>query len=126
MPVKGKTTRTIGEETESLACQYLQAQGLRLLERNFSVALGEIDLIMKDRHSLVFIEVRYRRNNNFGSGAETITPGKQRKLLATAACYLQRNPQQADRPARFDVVSMVMENSRYSINWIRNAFQAKA
>lgn len=122
---KGKTTRIIGEETEARACQYLQAQGLRLLQRNFSVPQGEIDLIMEDRHSLVFIEVRYRHNNNFGSGAETITQSKQRKLLTTAACYLQRNPRQADRPARFDVVSMAKENSRYSINWIKNAFQAK-
>ena len=126
MIVKGKTTRSIGKETESLACEYLQAQGLRLLERNFLVPQGEIDLIMEDRQSLIFVEVRYRRNNNFGSGAETISHSKQRKLLATAACYLQRHPRQAERPARFDVVSMMMENSHYSINWIRNAFQAKA
>ncbi len=126
MIVKGKTTRTIGRETETLACEYLQAQGLHLLARNFQVPRGEIDLIMEDRQSLIFVEVRYRRNNHFGSGAETISYHKQRKLLTAAACYLQRNPQQAERPSRFDVVSIVMENSRYSINWIRNAFQAPA
>ena len=126
MFVKGKTTRAIGQETELLACDYLLARGLRLLERNFSVPQGEIDLIMHDQQSLVFIEVRYRRNNNFGSGAETITRNKQRKLLATAARYLQRNPQQADQPARFDVVSIHMENKQTSINWIKNAFLASA
>jgi len=123
--VNGTTTRTIGKQTEALACDYLQAQGLRLLERNFLVPQGEIDLIMEDRQSLIFVEVRFRRNNHFGSGAETVTQSKQRKLLTAAASYLQRNPQQAERPARFDVVSMVMENSRYSINWIKNAFQAR-
>ncbi len=124
MFVKGTTTRAIGQETEALACRYLQAQGLRLLVRNFSVPQGEIDLIMQDRQSLVFIEVRYRRNNNFGSGAETVTHSKQRKLLASAAGYLQRNPQQANQPARFDVVSIHMENNQALINWIKNAFMA--
>ncbi|VAX11562.1 UPF0102 protein YraN [hydrothermal vent metagenome] len=107
-----------------MACEYLQAQGLHLLERNFRVVQGEIDLIMEDRRSLIFVEVRFRRNNNFGTGAETINQSKQRKLLTAAACYLQRYPRQAERPARFDVVSMMLENSRYSINWIKNAFQA--
>jgi len=122
--VKGTTTRTIGKETEALACDYLQARGLRLLERNFLVPQGEIDLIMEDQQSLIFVEVRFRRNNHFGSGAETVTHSKQRKLLTAAACYLQGHPQQANRPARFDVVSMCLENSHYSINWIKNAFQA--
>ncbi len=126
MFIKGTTTRAIGQETESLACHYLLAQGLSLLERNFSGPQGEIDLIMEDRQSLVFIEVRYRRNHNFGSGAETITHSKQKKLLATAARYLQRHPLQADRPARFDVISICMENNRPSINWIKNAFMASA
>ena len=124
MIVKGTTTRSIGKQTEALACDYLQAQGLHLLERNFLVPQGEIDLIMEDQQSLIFIEVRFRRNNHFGSGAETVTQTKQRKLLTAAACYLQRNPHQAARPARFDVVSMLLENSRYSINWIKDAFQA--
>lgn len=126
MFVKGKTTRAIGQETESLACHYLLSQGLCLLERNFTVPQGEIDLVMEDRQSLIFIEVRYRRNNNFGSGAESITRSKQRKLLAAAARYLQRNPLQAERPARFDVVSICMENNQPSINWIKNAFMASA
>ncbi len=124
MFVKGKTTRAIGQETESLACRYLLAQGLCLLERNFSVPQGEIDLIMEDRQSLVFVEVRYRRNDNFGSGAETVTRSKQKKLLAAAARYLQRNPLQAERPARFDVVSISLKNNQPSINWIKNAFLA--
>ncbi len=124
MFVKGKTTQVIGQEAEALACHYLQAQGLCLLERNFSVPQGEIDLIMQDQQSLVFIEVRYRRNNNFGSGAETVTRSKQRKLLAGAARYLQTNPQQANQPTRFDVVSISMENNQPLINWIKNAFMA--
>ncbi|HFQ13242.1 MAG TPA: YraN family protein [Gammaproteobacteria bacterium] len=121
---QGKTTRRIGRETEALACAYLQARGLRLLERNYSTAAGEIDLIMTDRHCLVFVEVRYRRSDRFGSGAETVTAGKQRKLLATAAGYLQRHPERAGSAARFDVVSIGGQGQRHTINWIRDAFQA--
>jgi len=118
-----KTTRSIGQETETLACQYLQKQGLKLLERNFHGPCGELDIIMTDKTSLVFIEVRYRKNDNFGSGAETIQPGKQKKLHKTALFYLQTKPGYADKPARFDVISISGSNKEHNINWIKNAFQ---
>lgn len=119
-----KTTRTIGQETETQACQYLEKQGMKLLERNFYGPNGELDLIMSDRTSLVFIEVRYRKNNNFGSAAETINKAKQKKLYMTALYYLQTKPGYADKPARFDVVSISGANKEQNINWIKNAFQA--
>lgn len=123
------TTREQGEYTENLACQYLEQKGLKLLERNFHCRLGEIDLIMKHNDSLVFVEVRYRRNSNFGSGAESITTNKQSKLIKTASVYLQRHAKLAKKPARFDVVSISgpiettnIENIEF--DWIENAFGA--
>ena len=123
------TTREQGEFTESLACQFLENKGFKFIERNFNCRFGEIDLIMQDNDSLVFVEVRYRRNNNFGSGAETITANKQSKLIKTASAYLQRHAKLNQYPARFDVISITgpiettnIENIKF--DWIENAFGA--
>lgn len=123
------TTREQGEYTESLACQYLENKGFKLIEKNFNCRVGEIDLIMKDNDSLVFIEVRYRRSNNFGSGAESITASKQSKLIKTASLYLQQHAKLNKYPARFDVVSITgfieTDNiDNINFDWIENAFGA--
>jgi putative endonuclease len=123
------TTREQGQYTESLACQYLEGKGLKLLERNFHSRFGEIDLIMKHDDSLVFVEVRYRRNTDFGSGAESITASKQSKLIKTASAYLQQHAKLGKYPARFDVVSItgLIETSNIdniNFDWIENAFGA--
>lgn len=123
------TTREQGEYTESLACEYLINKGLKLLERNFQCRFGEIDLIMQDKDSLVFVEVRYRRSNNFGSGAESVTANKQSKLIKTASAYLQQHAKLSKYPARFDVVSITgsVETSNIKnvmFDWIENAFGA--
>ena len=124
-----QTTREQGQYTESLACEYLEAKGLKLIEKNYNCRLGEIDLIMQDNDSLVFVEVRYRRSNNFGSGAESITNRKQSKLIKTASLYLQQNAKLNKYPARFDVVSIsgfieTKNINNIDFNWIKNAFGA--
>jgi putative endonuclease len=121
------TTREQGQYTEILACQYLENKGFKLIEKNFNCRMGEIDLIMKDEDSLVFVEVRYRKNNNFGSGAESITASKQSKLIKTASLYLQRHDKLNKYPSRFDVVSITgfIETSNIdnmNFDWIKNAF----
>lgn len=113
-----------GQRAEDTACRYLEQRGLKLIERNYRGPRGEIDLIMQDRHTTVFVEVRLRRNPRFGSGAESVDWRKQEKLLATAALYLQQNPQAAKTACRFDVVSLSNENGRESVEWIADAFQA--
>lgn len=120
------TTREQGEYTEKLASQYLEDKGLKLLARNFHCRFGELDLIMMDNDKLVFVEVRYRRLNHFGSGAETITSSKQSKLIKTASVYLQQHAKMNQYPARFDVVSISgsLEKSNLEFNWIENAFGA--
>ena len=82
-----------GQQAEESAYHYLKTQGLVLVERNYNSPRGEIDLIMQDNNTTVFIEVRYRSNNWFGSGAESVDQHKQQKLLATAVHYLQKKPE---------------------------------
>jgi len=115
-----------GEDAEAACCEYLRSQGLKTVDKNFHCRHGEIDIIMLDKSMLVFIEVRYRKNNNFGGGLESITTTKQRKLRKTAELYLQIN--QHYKNARFDVVSMSKTNQtsdsqqKYIFEWITNAF----
>lgn len=113
--------RERGSRAEELVCRFLLRQGLRLLARNYRCRRGEIDLIMQDAGNLVFVEVRYRRQNRYGSGLESVDHNKQRRISLCAAHYLQHHPQQARRPARFDVVAVGPDQN---IDWIRNAFYA--
>jgi len=119
-----------GEKAELDASEYLKKNKLKLIQKNYRCKFGEIDLIMQDKQTLVFVEVRYRKNNQFGSGAETITPSKQKKLIKTASYYLQQHPPASQFSARFDVVSMTSDTRQQNsqneskIDWIKDAFQA--
>jgi putative endonuclease len=115
-----------GRTAELQACRYLLDQGLKLVARNYRCRHGEIDLIMRDGRSLVFVEVRYRSNRRFAGGAETIDYRKQSKLAATALHYLQSHPAAAAYPARFDVVALDAEPGENRLNWIPNAFNVEA
>jgi putative endonuclease len=107
-----------GQAGEDAALAYLQQQGLALVMRNFRCKSGEIDLIMQDQGSLVFVEVRKRASGDFGGAAASITPAKQRRLLRTAQYYLLRYRTQ---PAcRFDVIAIDGER----MTWLKNAIEA--
>jgi putative endonuclease len=110
-------TASIGDDKERLACAYLRDSGLRLLERNYRCRRGEIDLVMRDADTLVFVEVRFRASTRFGTPAETVDVHKQRRLAAAAAHYLQHHP--TSLPCRFDVIAV---SGTDRIDWIRNAF----
>jgi len=114
--------REIGKIAEDEACRYLQHRGLKLVARNYHCRCGEIDLIMKEAETLVFVEVRYRRSAAFGSGAETVTRAKQRKVAQSAAYFLQEKRQYAGSAARFDVVSCSPGQGDDGVGWIRDAF----
>ncbi len=109
-----------GEEAEQAALHYLEQQGLRLISRNYRCRQGEIDLIMAHGNQLAFIEVRYRKNSLFGSAAESVTPAKQRRIIAAASHYLISHGE--NRNCRFDVVAIAGDH-RNEIEWIQNAFQ---
>jgi putative endonuclease len=114
--------REFGEQMEIIALQYLQKQGLRLLERNFQCYSGEIDLIMRDRVQVIFVEVRHRANTSHGSALESITPAKIKKIVKAATLYLQRKKWLYTVSSRFDVITFDGPADTPAINWIRNAF----
>lgn len=109
-----------GLEAEKLAATFLTNHGLKLVTQNYHCRFGEIDLIMTEAKTLVFIEVRLRSNSQFGSAANSITPQKQKKLILTAQHYLQQHGESA---CRFDAILM-SKNNLQNIEWIRNAFDA--
>ncbi|MES9826906.1 MAG: YraN family protein [Candidatus Thiodiazotropha sp.] len=109
-----------GQQAEQQALDFLQSRGLRLQERNFRCKTGEIDLVMRDAGTLVFVEVRFRQSNDFGRALETVTASKQRKLLATANRYLQMK--RIDSACRFDIVALNGSGST-PMEWIKNAIQ---
>lgn len=120
-----QNSRKRGQDAEQACCKYLQQQGLKLLNRNYHGRRGELDLIMQDHNTVVFVEVRFRKNDIFGSALESITRSKQNRLRITAEQYLQQETKL--KHGRFDVVAMtekVQNNSskQYTFEWIKNAF----
>lgn len=92
------------------------------MEHNFNSRFGEIDIIAKDRDELCFIEVRYRKNTDFGNAAETIGTAKQQKIIKTAQYYLTDKPKLQNTRCRFDVIAMQGDIRHPEIDWLKNAF----
>jgi putative endonuclease len=111
-----------GQQAEDLALAHLQKQGLKLLARNYRCKGGEIDLIMQDGKTLVFVEVRYRKSARFGGALESVTAIKQARLIHCASHYLARHG--LNTPARFDVVALEPGGEMLRVQWIRDAFRA--
>ena len=110
--------QTGGKLAEALAADYLQARGLRLLERNYRCRLGEIDLILADGPVLVFVEVRLRRSADFGGAAASITARKRQRIVMAARHYLSGRQEPV---CRFDVV-LLEALAADSIEWLKDAF----
>jgi putative endonuclease len=115
--------RLWGDYWESVAFKHLKKFKLKKIEKNFNCKVGEIDLIMQDQDTLVFIEVKYRKNDDWVSASESVTKSKQRKIIKAAQLYLLQNKKYKDWNCRFDVVSIQGEKDSAEINWIKNAFQ---
>lgn len=116
-----QTTVRLGNDKETLACEHLQAKGLRLLTRNYRLRSGEIDLIFQDNDMIVFVEVRYRKRRDYGGALQSINYKKQQRIIRTAQYYLMKHAPYA--PARFDVVA-IEGGGTDCIQWIPNAFDA--
>lgn len=113
---------TRGNWAEKHALEYLIQQGLRLIQRNFKTKLGEIDLIMVDQNTLVFVEVRLRSNDNYGSAAESVNTRKQNKMISAAEYYLQYHSNQQTDEIRFDVIAFSLNHHQTTLEWIQDAF----
>ena len=118
------TARARGAAVEAAALAWLQHQGLRLLARNAHSRGGELDLVMEDAGSVVFVEVRYRAGQGFGGGAASVDAGKRRRLVQAAAAWLGAHPALAARPCRFDVVLASGDPHAPRFDWQRAAFDA--
>ena len=114
--------KQMGNTGEDMALEYLIQQGYRLVQRNFTCKAGEIDLIVQKDDMLVFAEVRSRTGTQYGEPSETVNRKKQDKLRKTAKYYLYCNPQLERYYCRFDVVSIVWNDGKASIEWIPDAF----
>jgi putative endonuclease len=112
-----------GREAEDLALGHLLQRGLRLRERNYRCRRGEIDLVMDEAGTTVFVEVRYRARADYGDAAQSVDARKQGRLGAAAQHYLAAHAQWALRPCRFDVVAVSGATGSCQVSWIRDAFR---
>ncbi len=111
--------RDAGDVAERAAEKYLLSHGLKLVTRNYRTRFGEIDLIMQDGEVLVFIEVRMRKNNDFGGAAASIGAAKQRRIIAAAQQYIAT--MKYPPPCRFDAV-LLSEGNSGAADWVKDAF----
>lgn len=110
-------TTNIGKKYEDEAVNFLKNLNYKIIEQNFKLLpIGEIDIIAKDKDIIVFVEVKYRKNKNFGAPSQFVNKSKQQKVTRTALCYLKKNNIKSD--IRFDVVSICQNE----IEHIKNAF----
>lgn len=111
-----------GQLAEDAAARYLVRQGLTVLARNFRCRGGEIDLVCRDRKTLVFVEVRLRRNANYGGAGASITGTKQRRVILAAQHYLLAHAA-SESDCRFDCI-LLDGTEETDIEWLRDAFSA--
>lgn len=116
--------RSVGDAFEQRACVELERAGLALLARNYSTRYGELDLVMRDAGTVVFVEVRYRLHASHGDAAASVTPAKQGRLIKAAQLWLTQNPKHAKACCRFDVVTYDGPPDNPRASWIRAAFEA--
>ena len=113
-------TAESGRAAEQRALDVLTAAGLVLVSRNFRTRRGEIDLVMRDGQTLVFVEVRLRSSNRHGGAVSSLDAAKRRRLRAAAGAFIARHPAFANAPARFDLVAF--DDRAAQADWIRAAF----
>ncbi|MBT3136787.1 YraN family protein [Alteromonas sp. ALT199] len=106
-----------GSAAEDKACEYLEEQGLNILCRNYHTRRGELDIVMQDGHTIVCIEVKYRKRNQFGSALEFVTTKKLQRIQAAFDFYLLDNGlNPASTPLRIDVIAIDGSN----LQWLKN------
>ncbi len=115
-------SKELGEEGEKLACRFLRKKGYRIRERNYRSPLGEIDIVARDKGTLVFVEVKTRRTNEYGCPQESVTKDKQERMRKIALTYLKKSRWEGD--CRFDIISILMdfEGKVVNIEIIEDAF----
>ena len=117
-----RTTQDIGQTGETIALKFLRRKGYAIVETRFRFLRGEIDIVARDRKTLVFVEVKMRTGEAFGRPEESVTPAKQRQIRKVAEGYLLRH-RLGDVDCRFDVISIrTQDGAGHAIDHIENAF----
>lgn len=121
------TTKRIGDRGEAIAARYLRAHGYKITARNFRSAHGEIDIVAEDADTLVFVEVKARRDNAdyfdaYGLPCEAVNADKRQHILYTARVFLEKHP--TEKYIRFDVIEVYLGRDA-RINHIEGAFEAR-
>lgn len=117
-----KKKENLGKKGEKVAVKYLKNLGLEIIECGFKAMRGEIDIIARENDTIVFVEVKTRKTNEFGSPLEAVDSRKQSQIKKIASIYILRRYQRFI-PCRFDVVGItVKEGGDYEISHVRNAF----
>ncbi len=111
-----------GKAGEEQAAQFLESNGYQILDRNYNSRVGEIDIIAGRRDVILFVEVKARSSNQFGTGAESVTASKQQKIIKTAGMYLARHGRGRER-VRFDVIEIDLSSPDSEPQWIQGAFE---
>jgi len=117
--------REFGFKLEAFAVGKLKCLDCHIIETNFQCKLGEIDIILKDKETLVFVEVRYRKQNKFGGASASVDRRKQNKIIKTASHYLQSKNINERFACRFDVFAIESIANQLSYNWIKDAFDVQ-
>ena len=115
--------RARGAMVEAAVRVHLERAGLRTLACNVGFRGGELDLVMGDGPTVVFVEVRYRAGRAFGGGFASVDAAKRRRLVRAAQLYLLRNPRLAQCPCRFDVADASGDPAQPRIDWLKDAFR---
>lgn len=111
-----------GHLAEEIACDFLIKNNLIILEKNYFKRFGEIDIIAKDEETLVFVEVKFRNNDYYGSPFSSITKRKQEAIRKVATSYLIEKCGKLSLDVRFDAVGILIKNDKMDIDWIKNIF----
>jgi putative endonuclease len=111
-----------GKAAEETASHFLQMKGLKLIMQNYTCHFGEIDIIMRDKDDIVFVEVRSRSRKEYGLACETINKNKQKKLIKSALYFLQGKKWLDKVNGRFDIVAIQFVSDKPELEWIKNAF----
>ena len=121
--IKSATSYSIGKSTEEFAKHYLIQNGLDFVAQNVHCRQGEIDLVMKDKETYVFVEVKFRKNNLYGGAISAVSQSKQQKIKHCVAFFLH-NAQlnEYNTPCRFDVIALEGDIKQPNITWLKNAF----
>ncbi|MCJ7547147.1 MAG: YraN family protein [Deltaproteobacteria bacterium] len=117
------TRKALGSRGEDLAVQYLKKRGFKVIERNYRCSVGEIDLIAREKNTLVFVEIKARSSFEYGLPQDAVDRFKQKKLIEVARSYMAEHHLKDDIIARFDVVAIHLTPTGPAIELIKDAFQ---